>query len=206
MRVCALHHLTPSLSDRHKSLLLDAVDIAVPGQPRLQYYLAKEPVEPHLMSGPQIYQSEPGAIMPHVGGAQVLPAVPSPLPDQAARPHTNGTNGHDKSRVRPANCSHWEEADAFAVICGDDILWPTSYQRVDHDTLFNYKFSYAIHPVIFYAPYVRDIMITSRMISVCQCSVRGLLGSKLSASGFRADECAKPYSSNFCLIYALKIL
>ncbi|GJE93838.1 hypothetical protein PsYK624_100020 [Phanerochaete sordida] len=78
------------------NLLLDAVDIAVPGQPSLLQYLAQDPVPPHYMtlSGPQY---ELPAVQPLPPPADVLPPQPpsrTHSQNSGSVPQTNGTNGH----------------------------------------------------------------------------------------------------------------
>lgn len=68
------------------SLLLDAVDIAVPGQPTLMHYLQHDPVPAHYTTANQPVYPE-------------MVAVPPPVePTTPGRSHpssqSNGTNGH----------------------------------------------------------------------------------------------------------------
>ncbi|EKM50726.1 uncharacterized protein PHACADRAFT_264178 [Phanerochaete carnosa HHB-10118-sp] len=75
------------------NLLLDAVDIAVPGQPSLLQYLEQDPVPAHYMtlSGPQ-YELP---VAPPLPQAEALPPhPPSRTHSQDSVPQTNGTNGH----------------------------------------------------------------------------------------------------------------
>ncbi|KAI0685839.1 hypothetical protein BC835DRAFT_1381976 [Cytidiella melzeri] len=69
------------------NLLLDAVDIAVPGQPTLMHYLQHDPVPLH-------YTAQNAPIVP-----EMVPAQPSPVEEsEPGRLHAtqqlNGTNGH----------------------------------------------------------------------------------------------------------------
>lgn len=82
----------PHRSRTRHSLLLDAVDIAVPGQPTLLQYLAADPIPSHylMMSAPQF-----DGIPPPPPAEQLsAPQAPSRTHSQNSAPQTNGTNGH----------------------------------------------------------------------------------------------------------------
>ncbi|KAF7794977.1 hypothetical protein EIP86_006120 [Pleurotus ostreatoroseus] len=87
------------------NLLLDAVDIAVPGQPTLQHYLNYDPVPPYMASAPSTYGAAPAPpplIVPSPQPPHELSPLqtPQPLPTLSrSNSHnsvsqTNGVNGH----------------------------------------------------------------------------------------------------------------
>ena len=78
------------------SLLLDAVDIAVPGQPTLMHYLQHDPVPVH-------YATSNAPVVPEIPVVPVLipihhpppPPQQQPVPVQPPPPQqVNGNNGH----------------------------------------------------------------------------------------------------------------
>ncbi|KAI0091430.1 hypothetical protein BDY19DRAFT_930455 [Irpex rosettiformis] len=70
------------------NLLLDAVDIAVPGQPSLMHYLQHDPVPVHYATANAVVPEAP--MMPLQVPSSQQSAPPAPPPPH----HTNGTNGH----------------------------------------------------------------------------------------------------------------
>ncbi|KIP01920.1 hypothetical protein PHLGIDRAFT_38118 [Phlebiopsis gigantea 11061_1 CR5-6] len=78
------------------NLLLDAVDIAVPGQPTLLHYLYSDPVASHyMMMNAPVYDNNPPPPPPPQAEPIPPPTPSNRTPTQTTpAPHTNGTNGH----------------------------------------------------------------------------------------------------------------
>lgn len=73
--------------DSRLSLLLDAVDIAVPGQPTLMHYLQYDPVPLH-------FTTANGSIYPEVVAVPPPPADPADSGMAHLVAQANGANGH----------------------------------------------------------------------------------------------------------------
>ncbi|KAI0339716.1 hypothetical protein BDW22DRAFT_1361294 [Trametopsis cervina] len=69
------------------NLLLDAVDIAVPGQPTLMHYLQHDPI-------PTQYSTTTAPVYPELIPMPPPPAEPVEIDQTQGAPQTNGANGH----------------------------------------------------------------------------------------------------------------